>query len=144
MTKPSDDKKEAAAARDTWRDREPATRPPTPQEVVAAALAPVIKAFDDTMPSALERAEVSLAKPEAVALLPKIAALGLWTPQQFAITELFSSFCTDWASYKVMLTKAKWAIRLVAGKQVAAALIGLIAMGDSVHEKACFIPPKVE
>lgn len=111
----------------------------------AADLAVLVKAFDDTMPSSLERAEVSLAKPEAQVLLPKMAALGLWTPQQFAIPELFGGFCRDWSKYRAMIVKAKWVIRLVAGAQVAAALMGVLAVVDGVHKQACsIVPPEGE
>lgn len=140
MTKFSDDREAAAKPdRDPVRAVQPthvASRE-TSGTAVSTALAVLVKAFDDAMPSALERAEVSLAKPEAQEKLPKIAALGLWSPQTFAITELFGGFCQDWVKYRAMIVKAKWVIRLVAGKQVAAAIMGVLAMVDGVHKQAC-------
>lgn len=100
----------------------------------------LVKAFDDAMPDHLANAEAELQKPEAKAQTSRNIAAGLWAPQQFAITDLLGGFCKDWTKYKGMITKAMWIVRLVAGKQVAASIMSLVAMGDVAHKQACQVP----
>lgn len=100
----------------------------------------LVKAFDDAMPDHLANAENKMQKPEAKAQLSRNIAAGLWAPQQFAITDLVGGFCRDWTKYRGMIHKAMWIVRLVAGKQVAAAILSLVAMGDVAHKQACQVP----